>query len=161
MLKIHRAVALIPILSMMATGVATGQVTASNWDSVKALAPGTEVRVTASNSPPVRGTLDSVTDASLAIRPEKGTVKGTRSFARPEVRSISVKKKRHRLRKVLIGAGVGAGAGLGIGAAVTNDCGGIACQGVGVVLGGLIGLVGGVVAGLVWSRSEWRQVYAQ
>jgi hypothetical protein len=152
MLNIHRAVVLLPMLCL----VATGQTLTSNWDSVKMIAPGTEVRVTAGKSKPIRGKLESVTDTSLAVSGETGT----RSFSRPEIRSVSVKKKRHRLRKVLIGMGVGTAAGLGIGAATGNGCNGIACEGVHTVMGGLIGLAGGVVAGLVWSSGEWRQVYA-
>ena len=106
---------------------------------------GTEVHIVVVNSKPVRGKLESVADTSLAIQAETGP----RSFSRPEIRSISVKKKRHRLRKVLIGMGAGTAAGLGIGAATANGCHEIACEGAQTAMGGLIGLAGGVVAGLV------------
>ncbi len=152
MRSLHRAVVLIPILAM----VAAGQAPSSSWESVKTIAPGTEVSIAAGNSKPVRGKLESVTDTSLAIEVETGT----RSFPRPELRSVSVKQKRHRLRKVLIGMGVGTAAGLGIGGATANNCKGIACGGIRTATGGLIGLAGGIVAGLVWSSDEWRQVYA-
>lgn len=148
-----RAVVLLPILSL----VATGQALPGSWESVKMIPPGTEVRIVAVNSKPVRGKLESVADTSLAIKAETGT----RSFLQPEIRSISVKKKRHRLRKALIGMGVGTGTGLGIGAATANGCHEIACEGAQTAVGGLIGLAGGVVAGLLWSSGQWRQVYAQ
>jgi hypothetical protein len=64
------------------------------------------------------------------------------------------------LRKVLIGVGIGTAAGIAIGGAAANNCTGIACGGARVALGGLIGLGGGVVAGLLWSRGEWREIYA-
>jgi hypothetical protein len=153
MLNLHRAVVLLPILSL----VARGQALPASWESVKMIPSGTEVRIVAVNSKPVRGKLESVADTSLAITVDAGT----RSFSRPEIRGISVKKKRHRLRKVLIGMGVGTAAGLGIGAATANGCHEIACEGAQTAMGGLIGLAGGVVAGLVWSSGEWRQVYAQ
>jgi hypothetical protein len=153
MLSVHRAFALLPILSL----VATGQALPASWDSVKMIAPGTEVRIGAVNSKPVQGKLESVADTTLVI---KGEI-GTRSFARPEIRSVSIKKKNHRLRKVLIGMGVGTAGGLGIGAAASNGCHQIACGAAETVIGGVIGLAGGVVAGLVWSRGEWRQVYTQ
>jgi hypothetical protein len=152
MLSLSRAILLIPFLCL----IAAGQAPASNWDSVKMIAPGTEVRVAAGNSKPVRGKLESVTDNSLAVHAETGTL----SFPRPEIRSFSVKKNGHRLRKVLIGIGVGTAAGLGIGAAVANNCNGIACGGYRVAVGGIVGLAGGVMTGLMWSRGEWRQVYA-
>ena len=148
-----RAVALLPMLSL----TAAAQALPSSWESVKRIPSGTEVRIIAVNSKPVRGKLESVADTTLAIQGETGT----RSFSRPEIRSVSVKKKTHRLRKVLIGMGVGTAAGLGIGAATANGCHGIACEGAQTVLGGLVGLAGGVVTGLVWSRGGWRQVYAQ
>jgi len=98
-----------------------------------------------------------VTDSGLVIR--QGT--GTQSFPRPEIHSVAVKKKRHRVRKVLIGMGVGTAAGLGIGGALANDCRGIACEGFDVAISGIIGLIGGAVAGVVWSSGGWREIYAQ
>src|SRR5579864_190895 len=150
--SLSRGLILIPILSL----AAAGQVPASSWDNVRMLAPRTEVRLTAGSSKPIRGKLESVTDSNLII--SQGT--GTQSFQRPDIHSVSVKKKAHRLRKVLIGMGVGTAAGLGIGGAVANNCMGLACGGYRVVMGGVIGLAAGVVTGLVWSREGWRQVYA-
>jgi hypothetical protein len=150
---LSRVVFLIPFLSL----AAAGQAPTSNWENLRMIAPGTEVRVAAGNSKPVRGRLENVSDDSLAIQADTGT----RSFPRPEIRGVFVRKNRDRLRKVLIGMGIGTSAGLGIGGAVANNCTGIACGGYSVAMGGLIGLAGGVVAGLVWSRGEWRQVYTQ
>ena len=152
MLSVHRAVILIPILSL----VATAQVPTSNWDSVKTIAPGTEVRVAAGNSKPVHGKLETVTESNLVI----GKSSAAHSFPRTDIRSVSVKEKGHRVRNVLVGMGVGLAAGLGIGAAVGHNCTGIACGGFDVVVGGLIGLGGGIVAGLEFPSGKWRQVYA-
>jgi hypothetical protein len=152
MLNVHRAVVLIPILSL----VATGQIPTSNWDSVKTIAPGTEVSVAAGNSKPVRGKLETVTDSNLVI----GKSTAAQSFLRTDIHGVSVKEKGHRVRNVLVGMGVGLAAGLGVGAAVANNCTGIACGGFRVAVGGLIGLGGGIVAGLEFPSGKWRQVYA-
>jgi hypothetical protein len=152
MLSVHRAVILIPIFSFLASG----QVPSSSWDSVKMIAPGTEVIIAAGNSKPVRGKLASVTDSNLVI----GKSSAAQSFPRPDVHSVSVKEKGHRARNVLVGMGVWLAAGLGIGAAVANNCMGIACGGFRVAVGGLVGLGGGIVTGLELPSGKWRQIYA-
>jgi hypothetical protein len=138
MLSVHHAIVLIPILSL----VATAQVPTSNWDSVKTIDAGTEVSVAAGNSKAVRGKLETVTENNLVIGKS-----ATHSFPRTDIR-ISVKEKGHRVRNVLIGMGAGLAAGLGVGAAVANNCSGIACGGFRIAVGGLIGLGGGIIAGL-------------
>jgi hypothetical protein len=147
-----RVLFLIPSLCL----VAAGQTPSSNWDGVKTIAPGTEVRVTAGNSKPVRGKLASATDSSLVI----GKSSTAHSFPRPDIHNVSVKEKGHRVRNVLAGMGVGLAAGLGIGAAIGHDCRGFACEGYDVVVGGLIGLGGGAIAGFELPSGKWRQVYA-
>jgi hypothetical protein len=151
MRSLHRAVVLLPILSL----AATGQVLSASWDSVKMIAPGTEVRVTAGSSQPIHGKLEVVTDTNLVI----GKSSAAHSFSRGDIHSVSVKGKGHRVRNVLIGMGVGTAAGLGIGAAAGSNCTGIACGGFRVAVGGLIGLGGGIVAGLELPSGKWRQVY--
>ena len=153
MLSLHCAVVLLPILSL----VAAGQAPSSSWDSVKTIAPGTEVSVAAGNSKPVRGKLEAVTDSNLVI----GKSSAAHSFPKGDIRSVSVKEKGHRLRNVLAGMGVGLAVGLGIGAAISHGCSGIACGGIDVAVGGLIGLGGGIVAGVELPSGKWRQVYAQ
>ncbi|MBZ5632796.1 MAG: hypothetical protein LAO55_06645 [Acidobacteriia bacterium] len=144
---------LIPLLA----AAAAGQVLTANWDNVRMIAAGTDVRVAADNSKPIQGKLDSITDNNLVIK--QGT--GTQSFVRAEIHSVGIRRNGHRLRKVLIGIGVGTAAGLAIGGATANNCTGIGCGGMRVATGGLVGLIGGMITGLVWSSGEWRQVYAQ
>ncbi len=151
MLSVHHAIVLIPILAL----VATGQAPTSNWDNVKMMAPGTGVRVTAGNSKPVRGKLESVTDNDLVV--EAGT--STQSFSRLDIRRLEVKKKGHRVRNTFIGLGVGTAAGVGIGAAQSSGCTVFLCD-LAPLVYGAIGLVAGTVTGLVWPTGGWRQVYA-
>jgi len=153
MLNIHCAVVLLPILAL----VATGQAPPSSWDSVKKIAPGTEVSVTAGNSKAVRGKLEVVTDTNLVI----GKSSAAHTFLTGDIHSVSVKEKGHRVRNVLAGMGIGLAAGLGIGAAIGNGCRGIACEGIDVVVGGVVGLGGGIVAGVALPSGKWRQVYAR
>ena len=147
-----RAVLVVPFLSL----AAAGQTPTSNWEDVKVLAPGTEVRVAADNSKPIRGKLDSVTDSNLVLR----LTTGTQSFPQPEIHGVSVQKKGHRLRNTLIGMGLGTAVGAGIGASQTSGCKELLCD-LALPVFAVIGFVGGTVTGLVWPTGGWRQVYAR
>jgi hypothetical protein len=149
--RLARAVVMVSFLCLPAWG----QTPAAGWARVKMIAVGTKIRVTAGNSKAVSGSLRSITDSDLAIQSETGP----RSFARADIRGLSARQKNRRLRKVLIGVGIGTAAGIAIGGAAANNCMGIGCGGSRVALGGLVGLAGGVIAGLLWSRSEWREIY--
>ena len=147
-----RTVLAIPLLSL----AAAGQAPRSNWEGVKVLAPGSEIRVAAGSSKPVQGKLESVTDSNLIL----SNATGVESFQRPEVHSVAVKKKGHRLRNTFIGLGVGIAAGLGIGGAAASGCKELLCE-LAIPVYAAVGLIAGTVAGLVWPTGRWRQVYAQ
>jgi len=157
-----RAAMLLPILSL----AAAAQSPASQWDTLKMLAPGTEVRVASANAKPMQGTLESVTDSDLVLT-QAG---GPKSFGRTQILSVSVKGKDHRLRNAMIGLGVGTAAGLaigfGVGHAQSNNCsskGGWFCgfdEGVGIAVGGVAGLVGGTLTGVFWHTGGWRKIYS-
>jgi len=144
------------VLMLMLSVTAAGQASASNWDSVRMIAPGTQVRVAAGSAAPVRGTLESVSDSALIVT----SAAGTASYQRPEVRSVAVRKKGHRLRNMFIGMGVGTAAGAGIGAAQASNCQDFLCD-LALPFLTVIGFVGRTVTGLVWPTGGWRQVYAQ
>jgi len=144
----------VPVLILSVTAAA--QSPPSNWDSVRMIAPGTEVRVAAGTAAAVRGRLESVSDNALIVT----NASGTESFQRPEIHSVAVKKKGHRLRNTLIGMGVGTAAGLGVGGAQASGCNTFLCN-LAVPFFGFIGFVAGTVTGLVWRTGGWRQVYAQ
>ena len=129
------------------------QTNVTNWNTVKALTTGTDVRITA-GSRTVSGKIDRITDDNLVV----ASGKGQEMFTQQEVTRVSVRKKGHRLRNTLIGFGAGTGAGLGIGAASEAGCQGWFC-GLGTAAGGVIGALGGTIAGAVWPTGGWREVY--
>jgi hypothetical protein len=153
------AALLLPIFSF----AAAAQAPASGWDYVKALAPGTEIRVAAGSSKPVAGKLESATDSGLVLT----QAAGSRSFPQAEIRSVSIKKSR-RLRNTLLGLGIGTAVGIGIGAGVgakqASGCRGEILCGISVPIdagvGGAIGLGAGTITGLAWPAG-WRAVYVR
>lgn len=156
MLKHIRAVAVLLVFAL----TAAAQTPAQNWNNVKALAAGTEVRIVVGTRT-VTGKIQSFTDDSLTIN--SGT--GQEMFARQEIVQVSVKKPGHRARNTLLGLGIGTGAGVGIGLGIghANDCsscwfGGLNTA-VGGALGGAIGLVGGTVVGALIPTGGWREIY--
>jgi hypothetical protein len=150
----------IAIITLLLTAPVSAQTSPSSWDTIKALAAATEVRVTTASGSD-RGTVESASDTELSLR----MATGQRMFARQDIRSVSVHNKGHRVRNTLIGLGVGTGVGMGIGAGVghANDCKtGFLCglnTAVGVALGGAIGLVGGAAIGALWHAGGWMEIY--
>jgi len=167
MKSILNSVAVGTLLATIALGQGrSASARASNWDIVKTLAPGTQIRVADDASKPdapqrIQGTVESVTDSDLVI--QQGT--GTQSFPRAQIVSVSVKKNGHRVRNALVGLGVGTAAGAVIGFGVGHSqcsktgawCGLDQIWGAGV--GGLGGLAGGTLTGVFWPTEGWRKIY--
>lgn len=158
---LSRMIVLLPVMA-----IAAAQSAPSNWDNVKTLAPGTQVRVasgasTPGKSKPIVGMVESVTDNDLVIM--QGA--GPRSFPRAQITSVSVRKQRRRVRNTLIGLGVGAAAGIaigvGVGAAQAHNCQKLLC-GFAVPIDaagiGAVGLVAGTLTGAFWPAG-WQVVY--
>ena len=88
------------------------------WNNLKQLSPGQQVRVQLNDSKFSKGHFQSVSDDAIIIR-----IKGAdQTFHRSEVQQVSSRRSGHRARHALIGAAIGAGAGLGSGVAIDNDC---------------------------------------
>lgn len=154
-----KSIRLFPIaLSLLLPLFATARTSSSNWESVRAITPRTEVRILSSNAQPIRGTLDSTTDISVIM------TTGAQSISRPQIVSVSVKKRGHRVRNAFIGLGAGLAAGIGLSLATASRCNGEIC-GIAaagrVIAGGGLGLIGGTVAGIAWPTGGWREVYRQ
>jgi hypothetical protein len=89
-----------------------------NWDQVKQIASGQQIRVTTSDHRDLRGTFQSATDDALML----ATSGSQQMLSRAMVAKVATKGKSHRLRNTLIGAGAGAGGGLILGAVVDSQC---------------------------------------
>jgi hypothetical protein len=148
------------LLALLGT-TAVAQKKAGDWNTVKAISTGTDVRVK-TGSRTVSGTIDRVTDDTLTIT----SGKGSEMFSQQDVARVSVGKKGHRGRNALIGLGIGTGAGIGIGLGIGHNCGtglsALGCPlstGLGGALGGAIGLAGGTAIGALIPTGGWREVY--
>jgi hypothetical protein len=152
--RVCQTAILILILSLACPGQSSG----SNWENVKAIAPGTQIRLVIDKAKPLMGSLQSVTDGEVVFKHGSGP----RSVARSQITSISVRKKGHRLRNALIGLGTGTALGLLVGHGFARNCPGWFCglsADADTAVGGVGGLVGGTLVGLFWPTGRWQKVY--
>jgi hypothetical protein len=159
-----RSKLLSPLLVLALTPALTAQ-SRTNWDGVKQLTAGQEIRVVLTDGVEVRGVFLSATDDALMF----ATYKSQEMLSRIMVGKISSRGKTHRLRNALIGLGAGAGGGLTLGAVIDAD----SCKNPNVFFGcfqpagpnigkevftPLGALVGGIVGALL-PTGGWRDVY--
>lgn len=161
----HRLMRFFPVLTFLFCALTlAAQSPDANWDILKGLSSGAEIRVIRTPSGSVSGAFRSATADSLVI----ATSKGEESVARTQIARVSVKKQGHRGRHTLIGLGIGASAGLIIGAVTDARSG---CSGQGFCLdflpnGGkeiftpLGGIVGAIIGALMPSGG-WRDIYVR
>ncbi len=84
----------------------------ANWDNLKSLTPGQEIRVVMNNGKSYEGEFESLSDGGITLR----QAAGEQTLARKDFLRVSQKKgQNHGVRNTLIGMAVGAGAGLVIG----------------------------------------------
>jgi hypothetical protein len=105
------------LLVVVATTLAA-QTNVPDWNAVKALTAGTQVRITA-GSRSIRGEIERTTDDVLVVT----SGKGEETLSRQDIRRVAVKKPGHRGRNALIGLGIGTGTGLAVGAGVDAKSG--------------------------------------
>jgi hypothetical protein len=131
----------------------------ANWDTVKALAPGTQILVALNHPGDVKGKIEAVTDDSVLVK----SGKRQQTILRGDVAWISVRvsrRKKHIASSTKKGAIIGAGIGLGFGllcsAAVGSD--GAVCY---IAVPAGAGLYAGLGAalGALNSAGEWREIY--
>jgi hypothetical protein len=143
------------LLALLATAMAA-QTSVANWDTVRALTNGTQVRITA-DSRTVRGKIDRITDDALMVT----SGKGPETFDRQQVSVVSVEKSGHRKRNALIGLAVGTGVGLGIGIAARSKPNQLEIIPNSAVTAGftVAGAVVGTIVGVVIPSGGWREIY--
>lgn len=143
------------LLALLAATTAA-QTSAANWNSVKTLTAGTQVRVTA-GARTVHGQIDRITDDALV----ETSGKGQETFERQQVSVVSVRKPSHRKRNALIGLGAGTGIGLGVGIAARSRPGQLEIIPNGAVTAAFTfaGAIGGTIVGAVIPTGGWREIY--
>jgi hypothetical protein len=126
---------------------------AQDWDAVRKLTPGTEVRLT-TTSRTVSGRIDSVTDTAL-------TFKSGAAFDEKDIRTVSIRQPGHRARNVVIGLAVGAGAGLIAGLVSRPKPNQLQIVSGGTVTAALTGAgaLGGALIGVLIPTGSWREIF--
>ncbi len=141
------AVSILGLIMGVQLGAAKPRPEKANWDNLKQLLPGEEVKVVLKDGKPHRGLLQTVTDEDLVLRQATGDQK----FARQNILRVSSKGQSQRGRNAAIGAGIGA---VAMGAAVAVA--------IGSGWGMLFGLPGGglgAIVGAVLPTGGWHDVY--
>ena len=130
-----------------------GKSTQANWDNLKGLTPGDDIRIVLNDKKTYRAQFQSVSEESIVVR--LGT--GDQTFTRESILRISTKGKSHRLRN----AGLGAAMGVGLGAitAASTSRNDSEAQALGwVFIPPLLGAVGAGVGALL-PTGGWHDVY--
>jgi hypothetical protein len=132
------------------------QTAKANWDTLKGLAPGEEIKIAVKNGKSETGTLRGVTEDGIVLR----LTAENRLFDRQSISAVFTKHEGHRARHALIGVLAGAGAGLAIGAVSdARDPNNWILPDIGKAFFTPAGaLVGAAVGGLLPSGS-WRKLY--
>jgi len=122
----------------------------ANWENLKQLAPGQQIRIVLNDAKSYEAKFQNVTDDGVVVR----LATSEQTFPRQSVLRVSTKHRSHRLRNALIGAGAGVGTALGIDAAACPDCT------TGTWAGDTVGcgLLGAAVGALV-PTGRWYDVY--
>ena len=143
------------VLAVVATTLGA-QTNVADWNTVKALTTGTQVRITA-GSRSVRGEIERTTYDIFVV----ASGKGQEMFDRQQVSVVSVKKPSRRKRNTLIGLAAGAGGGLAIGLATRPGPGQWEIVSSEAVTAGLVGagaIVGSLI-GVIIPTGGWREIY--
>ena len=132
----------------------------ANWDNLKGLATGDDIRLVLNDTKSYKAKFQSVSDETIAVR----LVTGEQTFPRESVLRVSTKGKSHRGRNALIGLAVGAGAGVIVGVASPELGQGKCAQGSCInaesaALAGFVGAAVGTGLGAVLPTGGWHDVY--
>jgi len=130
----------------------------ANWESVKQLTAGKEIRVTLMDGRNLRGEFQGATDDTVTI----ATSKSQETMSRMMVTKVSFWSESHRLRNALIGFGAGAAGGLIAGAVGdAASCRPSCFGGPNILAEGLtpLGAIVGGVVGALLPTGGWRDLY--
>ena len=114
---IGMTVLMLGFLGIGAVNAAEPKSTQANWENLKHLAAGEEVRVVLNDGKSYAAKFQDFSDEAIVVR----TSTGEQTFSRQDVLRVSAKREPHRMRNAIIGAAAGCGAGLGIAAAYASS----------------------------------------
>jgi hypothetical protein len=126
------------------------------WTNLAGLRTGDKIRIVELNSKKHSGTFVAFSDTAVSYQDHANE----KSIPRLNVRSVKLRKNKHRLRNVLILGAVGAGVGAGIGAATYHSCSGrpfcfdVGGRGLPTGIGAALGLLGGSIGGALLPGHE-------
>ena len=145
--------ALLVLMTGTPLGAADSRNGSGNWDNLKKLAPGDDIRIVLNDAKSYRAKFQSVSDEAIVVR----LVTGEQTFTRENVLRVSTKGQSHRLRNAALGAAIGVGVGFAAAAGTSrNDP---EAQAIGYVLippalGGA-----GAAVGAILPTGGWHEVY--
>ena len=148
------------LLLLMVQGSGLAQSSQNNWDNLKQLAPGEQIRIVLNDAKSYSGQFQSVSDDGIVLR----VGKDSQTFERKNVLRVSTRGNTHRGRNALIGLAVGAGAGVVVGVASPELGQGKCAQGscinaTSAALAGFVGAAVGTGLGAVLPTGGWHDVY--
>ena len=126
-------------------GASWAQSSQGSWENLSTLVAGQKIWVLEMNSKEHSGTFLNVSATAISLQ----EVTAEQTIQRQDVRRVTLKENKDRLRNTLIGGAVGAGAGAGIAAATWETHGFFAGKGTGAIFGAIIGVIIGSVIGLL------------
>jgi len=148
------------LLLLLVPGLSLAQSSQNNWDNLKQLAPGEQIRIVLNDAKSYSGQFQSVSDDGIVLR----LGKDSQTFERQNVLWVSTRGRGHRGRNALIGLAVGAGAGVIVAVASpelgTGKCAQGSCVDAGVV--SMVGFLGGALGaglGAAMPTRGWHDVY--
>ena len=140
---------------LLLAAIGRAQPARQNWDSVKTLADGAEVRLTLTTGKDVRGFFQNATPEAIVLN----AATSQEMLGRKEVKRVQLKKAGHRGRNTLIGLAVGAGGGLAAGIAADAKADDSWFPSAGKAVLTPLGAILGTIIGVVWPTGGWRDIY--
>jgi len=135
-------------------GAADRKTDLANWDNLKALRQGQEIKVVKNDVRAYRGIFQSVSDEGMTVALPTGNA----TFVRQDILRVSSKTGSHHLRNAGIGAAIGGGSLAGV-AAAKGDSSGDFGTGFVAVMGLISGSAIGAGVGALLPSEGWRDVY--
>jgi hypothetical protein len=159
-LTIGLSVVLLELMMAVFLYAAESPTTKGNWDNLRKLAPGDNIRIVLNDMKSYPANFQSVSDEAIVLRLETGE----QSFARESVLRVSAKGQSHRGRNALLGLLVGGAAGAIVAVASPELGQGTCSQGSCVDAGTVsaLGFVGGGLGagiGAAIPTGGWHDVY--